>query len=463
MADSFNFDEMLKDFRSAVGQLNNKTNPFDSQAEVLRVEGDTAWVHIPGGVDETPVKLTTNAKAGDVVQVRVAGGRAWLYGNQTSPPTDDTVAKAAKKQASSAEYEAVEAGRIAGEAQISAYKAESAANEAIADAASAKSSAESAQTSAEEAERNATQAQTSADEAADGAREANMYARTALSTLADVEDVVDALGWISEHGTYAATSDIQVDTNKSYFKLTSTNTFERVAVPVSTYIRDMYEKVDTAYYLPTEDTAVVSGKTYYEYDSVNDEYVVVSNPTDAGLPYYFERYVETTYVLTSDTSVVSGKTYYAYDPIANTYTSETPTATIGAYYELMLDESVRNYLLTHLTMTDSGLEVTRDGNSYRMIIASDRILLKNELGAVIASYSDEIVLGEAANGIRNVITSTRMSFQTDSGDVAYFGLNEQNIWEMHIDTAYVDDMMRFGNYAWIRRDNGNMTLKWLGA
>ena len=69
MADSFNFDEMLKDFRSAVGQLNNKTNPFDSQAEVLRVEGDTAWVHIPGGVDETPVKLTTNAKAGDVVSV----------------------------------------------------------------------------------------------------------------------------------------------------------------------------------------------------------------------------------------------------------------------------------------------------------------------------------------------------------------------------------------------------------
>lgn len=69
-----------------------KTSPYDTQAEVRRIEGNVAWVHIPGGVDETPVQLTTNAKKGDVVQVRVSGGRAWLYGNQTSPPTDDTKA-----------------------------------------------------------------------------------------------------------------------------------------------------------------------------------------------------------------------------------------------------------------------------------------------------------------------------------------------------------------------------------
>lgn len=69
-----------------------KSSPYDTQAEVRRVEGDIAWVHIPGGVDETPVQLTTNAKKGDIVQVRVSGGRAWLYGNQTAPPTDDTKA-----------------------------------------------------------------------------------------------------------------------------------------------------------------------------------------------------------------------------------------------------------------------------------------------------------------------------------------------------------------------------------
>lgn len=69
-----------------------KTSAYDTSATVTRVEGQTAWVHIPGGVRETPVKLTINAKAGDNVQVRVSGGRAFMVGNATAPPTDDRVA-----------------------------------------------------------------------------------------------------------------------------------------------------------------------------------------------------------------------------------------------------------------------------------------------------------------------------------------------------------------------------------
>ena len=73
-----------------------KTSAYDTTATVTRVDGDTAWVHIPGGVDETPVKLTINAVAGDNVQVRVGGGRAFIMGNATAPPTDDSLAKRAK-------------------------------------------------------------------------------------------------------------------------------------------------------------------------------------------------------------------------------------------------------------------------------------------------------------------------------------------------------------------------------
>lgn len=69
-----------------------KTSAYDTSATVTRVEGQTAWVHIPGGVRETPVKLTINAKAGDTVQVRVSGGRAFMVGNASAPPTDDRVA-----------------------------------------------------------------------------------------------------------------------------------------------------------------------------------------------------------------------------------------------------------------------------------------------------------------------------------------------------------------------------------
>ena len=81
----------------------SKTSPYDDTAEVKRVEGNIAWVHIPGGVDETPVQMTINAKKGDVVHVRVANGRAWITGNGTAPPTDDRTAIVARTMATAAQ------------------------------------------------------------------------------------------------------------------------------------------------------------------------------------------------------------------------------------------------------------------------------------------------------------------------------------------------------------------------
>ena len=82
-----------------IGKSKQGTEPYDSTAQVVRVEGNTAWVHLPGGVDETPVQMTVNATPGDSVQVRVADGTAWIVGNATAPPTDDRVANVAKVSA----------------------------------------------------------------------------------------------------------------------------------------------------------------------------------------------------------------------------------------------------------------------------------------------------------------------------------------------------------------------------
>lgn len=88
---------------SAMQEANNKEpTGYDTTAEVVRVEGSTAWVHIPGGVDETPVALTIGAQIGDTVQVRVSGGSAWLTGNLTDPPTSDKTANEALKAAAGA-------------------------------------------------------------------------------------------------------------------------------------------------------------------------------------------------------------------------------------------------------------------------------------------------------------------------------------------------------------------------
>lgn len=133
----------VKAMREAIKSADSKkTQPFDSSATVVRIDGNTAWVHFDGGVEETPVKRTINANVGDVVQVRVSGGSAWIVGNASSPPTDDAVANTAYKRANKA-YD-------------SALFADAKADEALANARSAEESAIGAQEIA-------TRAQTSAD------------------------------------------------------------------------------------------------------------------------------------------------------------------------------------------------------------------------------------------------------------------------------------------------------------
>lgn len=64
----------------------------DYTGTVTRVEGNTAFVQLSGAdITDTPVSMSIGASPGDSVRVRVADGRAWLVGNDTSPPTSAKV------------------------------------------------------------------------------------------------------------------------------------------------------------------------------------------------------------------------------------------------------------------------------------------------------------------------------------------------------------------------------------
>lgn len=75
----------------------SKTKPYDTVAKVIRVDEKTAYVHIDGGADETPAQMAINCKTGDTVKIRVSGGKAWITGNITAPPTDDSTAEVAQR------------------------------------------------------------------------------------------------------------------------------------------------------------------------------------------------------------------------------------------------------------------------------------------------------------------------------------------------------------------------------
>lgn len=180
--------QIQKDLVEALGASKPKTSGYDTEATVIRTEGQTAWVHIPGGIDETPVAMTINSKRGDKVRVRVSGGTAWLIGNDSAPPTDDR--------------KAIEAAAKADDAQKVADSAKEGAEAAWEYAGIAKTAA------------------TTANEAANNA----------LTQLSVVEDVAGTLAWIQEHGTYVPSTDTSVVPGTVYFILQNSE-YVPIALP----------------------------------------------------------------------------------------------------------------------------------------------------------------------------------------------------------------------------------------
>ena len=176
--------QIRRDLVEALAASKPKTAAYDTEAKVIRIENGTAWVHIPGGVDETPVSMTINSREGDTVRVRVSGGKAWLVGNDTAPPTDDMTA--------------IYATHVAEGAQKTADTAKEGAEAAWQYADIAKGAADAANTAAGQAR-----------EAADNA----------LTNLSIVEDVAGTLNWIQEHGSYTLTEDETVQPDTIYFQL----------------------------------------------------------------------------------------------------------------------------------------------------------------------------------------------------------------------------------------------------
>lgn len=141
-------NELIRKLAGAIEEQTKKakSKSYDTQATVKRVEGETVWVHIPGGVDETPVSKTIACSAGDTVQVRVTNGRGFIVGNGSAPPTDDTTAIISKEIATEARYTA----ETALEDAVTAHDAAISATESAATAGRAASVAQAAADAAQE-------------------------------------------------------------------------------------------------------------------------------------------------------------------------------------------------------------------------------------------------------------------------------------------------------------------------
>jgi hypothetical protein len=84
-------NELSEVLSGALNKQKKQQAGSDYTATVTKVDGQTAYVRITGSdIADTPVALSIGCKPGDTVRVRIADGKGWITGNDTSPPTDNT-------------------------------------------------------------------------------------------------------------------------------------------------------------------------------------------------------------------------------------------------------------------------------------------------------------------------------------------------------------------------------------
>ena len=406
-------DKIKNDIIEAMNASQKRTSAYDTEAEIVRVDGDTAWVHIAGGVSETPVSLTINAKKGDKVQVRVTNGGAWIMGNATAPPTDDAKANEADKKAAEAKYLAVDAADAA-------IKADMAAQDAVGSAETARTAAKTAKSIAEGVEGIAKNAQKDAMSAYNSASQA-------IGQLGIVEDIVGVLTLVQQNGVYERTLDTTAKENKWYFIRTGSGTTE------DPYEYEVVTNPIFEYRL-TEDTSVVQGKPYYTRSGTGTE--------------------EDPYVYTRVGSPTG-------DPQSQGYYENTG----WNYFELTgIGETLQNYISDHIVYAGGVLSLQNGSTRVSLSTDANTGLTFYNNGTQVAQYGSSATVGDP-NGYHIVLQNNRLSFYSDAVTEVAFIDGDQLFINKSVVIQQMDVGDSNGKWSWkIHKVNNanNLYLKWLG-
>lgn len=232
--------------------------------------------------------------------------------------------------------------------------------------------------------------------------DSNVYTKTeadaAITSLNIIDDTINILTWLSEHGQFDLSHDTSFIVNKQY------------------YIGDQD-------YYKTEDTQIVSSKDYYIRTGTGTEndpyvYILVREPDIDFLENYYEFGIvgysyfpmTTDYSKTADTSIDPNKTYYIRsgkgigdDPYIYTPVQTPSASDLNEYYEyngnpqslglyelIDVSESVTNFLDSHLTSTSQDLWLIQNNNNdYRIRIANDGVYFHGPTG-VLSKFGQNV-------------------------------------------------------------------------
>ena len=475
---SSSIDILSKKLYKTLSEKEDKQpKPADDQATVTKIDGDIVWVKIPGGIDETPVRRTVSAKPGDVVQVRRSGGRAWITGNATNPPTDDTQANIATRMATGAEKLSEIAAKAAADAQESAGVAYSYAD----------------------------QAKTSAEQADENAKSASKSATSALYGLSTVQDVVGTLNWIEENQDYIWAGESEFDPNATYY---TTNTRPNNAANILS-LDIINNKGYTVVFKNISHGSIYEYYGYYKkidpIESMDKVFRSLVNDSDDPSTWYLADrghiYEKTNniynYLYTVDRGPIiipPHTTFYIIeihelivpgvddpefwleqaDYVIPTFTKvKNPVADeLPLYYTADTKTSMANYIKSHLALNDDGLYVMQDGSGWKYKVTNEGAYILDPGNIPKAIYKTDVQLGNDLDPHRMILSALALSFFFNQKLVGKFGYDEMfesyGLYAENVLIKGAGNALRLdnavngtyqGQYILETRANGHISLK----
>lgn len=105
-----------------------------------------------------------------------------------------------------------------------------------------------------------------------------------------------------------------------------------------------------------------------------------------------------TYTPTADTAIDPNKTYWTPDADTGAYSAVASPSESGlsGYYELSLDETVTQYVASHLALTDDGLHLTADGAAGRLLLSPQGVTLYGADGKTVATFGESISFADGS-------------------------------------------------------------------
>ena len=144
----------------------------------------------------------------------------------------------------------------------------------------------------------------------------------------------------------------------------------------------------------------------------------------------------------------------------------------GWYVLTGIDQAIKNYVSSHLTLTNEGLYLQADGVATRILLSpTDGVVIMGQNGA-LATYGSATLIGDA-NSFHVTIDSQELGFWKDANTkVAYVKSDslyiEKSVVVQRMDVGQSIENGGRGQWTWRVHQNkestprNNLSLKWLG-